>query len=153
MDESEVMGLLARACERLVGSVFAGLEDAGFGAASSTSALAVRTLADRPMTAGALAAVLGVTPQGAGKISAELEQQGLAVRGSDPRDARARPLTLTAEGRRMASAMREAEAAAMERWRKAADPDDIEALVRALQAYLASTDPPRTSTPRRIRFT
>ena len=52
MDESDVVGLLARACERLVGSLFTTLDDAGFGAVSTTSALAVRMLADGPMTPG-----------------------------------------------------------------------------------------------------
>lgn len=153
MDESDVVGLLARACERLVGSVFAALDGAGFAAVSSTTALAVRILGDAPMTAGALAAALGVTPQGASKVSAELEQQGLAVRGTDPRDARVRPLTLTAEGRRMAATMRAAESGAIEQWRGIADPDDLQALVRALSAYLDGTAAPRTSHPRRIRFT
>ncbi len=152
MDESDVVGLLARACERLVGSLFTTLDDAGFGAVSTTSALAVRMLADGPMTPGALGAELGVTAQAAGKVSGELEKQGLALRGTDPRDARARPLTLTAEGRRMAETMREAESAAVEGWRRIADPDDLDALVRALRAYLESTSQPRVSYARRIRL-
>jgi|SRR3954447_14131436 DNA-binding MarR family transcriptional regulator len=153
MDETDVVGLLARACERLVGSLFTTLDDAGFGTVSTTSALAVRMLADGPMTPGALAVALGVTAQAAGKVSGELEKQGLALRGTDPRDARARPLTLTAEGRRMAETMREAESTAIEGWRAIADPDDLEALVRALRAYLESTDRPRVSQARRIRLT
>jgi DNA-binding MarR family transcriptional regulator len=152
VDETDVVGLLARACERLVGSLFTTLDDAGFGAISTTGALAVRMLADGPMTPGALAAALGVTAQAAGKVSGELERQGLALRGTDPRDARARPLTLTAEGRRMAETMREAESAAIEGWRKIAAPDDLDALVRALHAYLESSAPPRVSHGRRIRL-
>ena len=152
MDETDVVGLLARACERLVGSLFTTLDDAGFAAVSTTSALAVRMLADGPLTPTALAAALGVTAQAAGKVSGELEKQGLALRGTDPRDARARPLTLTAEGRRMAETMREAESASIEAWRRMADPDDLEALVRALRAYLESSAPPRVSQGRRIRL-
>src|SRR3954447_11769246 len=153
MDETDVVGLLARACERLIGSLFTTLDDAGFGAVGTTNALAVRMLAAGPMTPGALAAALGVTAQAAGKVSGELEKQGLALRGTDPRDARARPLTLTAEGRRMVETMRRSESAAIDAWRRIADPDDLEALVRALRAYLESTDPPRAAPPRRIRFT
>src|SRR3954453_14684021 len=114
MDETDVVGLLARACERLVGSLFTTLDDAGFGTVSTTSAMAVRMLADGPMTPGALAGALGVTAQAGGKVSNELEKQGLALRGTAPRDARARPLTLTAEGRRMAETMREAESIAID---------------------------------------
>ena len=39
----------------------------------------------------------------------------------------------------MAETMREAESAAVEGWRRIADPDDLDALVRALRAYLEST--------------
>ena len=152
MDEVDVVGLLARACERLIGSLFTTLDEAGFGAVGTTNALAVRMLADGPMTPGLLASALGVTAQAAGKISGELEKLGLVVRGTDPRDARARPLTLTAEGRRMVDVMREAESAALAGWRRIADPDDLEALVRALRAYLESTEQPRAPHTRRIRF-
>ena len=86
-------------------------------------------------------------------MTGELEKQGLVVRGTDPRDARARPLTLTSEGRRMVEVMRAAEAAAVDDWRRIADPDDLEALVRALRAYLESTASRRVPHTRRIRFT
>jgi DNA-binding MarR family transcriptional regulator len=104
------------------------------------------------MTVGALAPVLGVTPQAAGKVTTELEHQGLAQRGVDPRDARARPLHLTERGRLMADAMARAEAAAVERWRSAAGDDDLEAAARALRAYLDSTHVPQAPKVRRLRF-
>jgi DNA-binding MarR family transcriptional regulator len=153
MDEVEVIGLLARACERLVGSVFAALDEEGFGGLTATQALAIRTLAAGPATARALAGALGVTPQAAGKVTSELEGLGLAVRGQDPRDARVRPLTLTELGRRAADAMHDAEEASIRRWREAADGGDLDATVRALRAYLAATEPPRTGHARRMRFT
>ena len=53
----------------------------------------------------------------------------------------------------MAETMRAAEATAIEGWRKIADPDDLDALVRALHAYLESGAPPRVSHGRRIRLT
>jgi DNA-binding MarR family transcriptional regulator len=152
MDEAELVGLLARACERLVGQVFAVLDEAGFEGVGTTNALAVRTLAAGPMTAGALAAVLGVTPQAAGKVTTELEHQGLVERGVDPQDARARPLNLTDRGRLMAEAMAGAEAAAVERWRSAAGREDLEATTRALRAYLDSTPVPQAPRVRRLRF-
>ncbi len=153
MEEVEVIGLLARACERLVGSVFGALEEAGFADLTSTQALAIRTLAAGPATARALSDTLGVTPQAAGKVTGELEAAGLAVRGQDPRDARLRPFSLTDAGRRAAAAMREAEESGIRRWREAADGGDLDATVRALRAYLAATEPPQAASARRMRFT
>ena len=153
MDDSDVVGLLARACERLVGSIFIALEEAGFSGLSSTQALAVRTLAGGPLSARALGDVLGVTPQGAGKITTDLERRGLLSRGTDPTDARVRPLLLTDEGRRAAGTMHAAEQRMVAQWRDAATAPDLEATARALRAYLAATEPAQAAPARRMRFT
>jgi len=49
-------------------------------------------------TASELARRLGVTKQAAGKMAAELEALGYVTRAADPKDARRRPLLLTARG-------------------------------------------------------
>ena len=152
MAEVEVIGLLARACERLVGSVFAALDDAGFRGLSATSALAIRALAQAPATAATLAHELGVTPQAAGKIATDLERAGLAERGADDRDARVRPLRLTARGAEAAAAMSTAEQRAVALWLSAARPGDLDATTRALRTYLDATEEPRSAPPRRMRF-
>jgi DNA-binding MarR family transcriptional regulator len=153
VEEAEVIGLLARACERLVGSIFTALDDEGFDRVTTTQALAVRILATDPMTARELAQALGITPQAASKVTAELESRGLAVRGHDPHDARARPLALTDEGRRAAETMRRAEARTIQLWQEATSPDDLNITARTLQAYLSATEPPRAAQTRRMRFT
>ena len=153
MDGSLLIGLMARSCERLVGSVFAALEEAGFHGLSSTQVLALRTLAGGPLTARALGDVLGVTSQGAGKITGDLERRGLLLRGTDPRDARARPLALTDEGRRAAGALQAAEQRSVQAWQEAASAADLEATTRALAAYLTATEPAQPVPARRMRFT
>ncbi len=150
--DTQLIGLLARACERLVGSIFAALDDEGFDGLSTTQALAVRMLASGPMTPRALAENLGVTPQAASGIAADLERRGLAARGRDPHDARVRPLDLTEAGRHVAATMHRAESASIGQWAAAAGPGDLDATARALQAYLDVTQPPRTPQPRRMRF-
>ncbi len=152
MPDDDVISLLARACERLVGSVFDALDEAGAPELGTTQALAIRMLDHGPLTARALGTALGITPQAAGRISADLEEQGLAERRRDPRDARARPLALTSAGEHIAAAMRSAEDRATEQWRAAAGAADSAATARALRAYLVATEPPRTPQPRRMRF-
>jgi DNA-binding MarR family transcriptional regulator len=101
----------------------------------------------------ALATSLGVTPQAAGRVTADLENRGLVERGVDTRDARARPLTLTDAGRRLAEALHRAEVTAVEQWASASPPADLTATARALQAYLDATAPPAPRQQRRMRFT
>ena len=153
MEGSQVVGLMARACERLVGSIFAALEAEGLHGLTSTQVLSLRTLAAGPLTARALGDVLGVTPQGAAKVAGDLERRGLVARGTDPSDARARPLELTDEGRTAADAVRAAEQRAVDLWRDAATAADLDATARALAAYLAATEPAQAAPARRMRFT
>lgn len=150
---TELIGLLAQACERLVGSVFGALDDQGFPGLPASGVLAVRVLAGGPATSVVLAAALGVTPQAAGRVTADLEQRGLVERGVDSTDARARPFTLTDSGRRLAEALRQAEVTAVELWASASPPADLAATARALQAYLDVSSPPPARQQRRMRFT
>ena len=150
--EEDLISLLARACERLVGTVFSELSGAGFADFGATEALALRLLADGPATARSLAGSLGITPQAAGRISADLERRGLVTRGHDPRDARARPLTLTADGLRAAQVMRTAEQRAVQLWQAASGTADLAATARALRAYLDATAVAPQPAPPRIRF-
>ncbi len=120
---------------------------------SSTQVLALRTLAGGPLTARALGEALGVTAQGAGKVTGDLERRGLVSRGSDPKDARARPLMLTDKGQRAAATMRAAEQSVVSVWRDAATDADLEVVSRALRAYLSATEPATPVPARRMRFT
>ncbi|GAA1573868.1 MarR family transcriptional regulator [Kribbella hippodromi] len=57
-----------------------------------------RTLGDGPTTVSALAERLEISKQGAGQIIDDLERRGYVERRTDPSDARARLLHLTARG-------------------------------------------------------
>jgi len=59
---------------------------------------AFRAIGAEGATASELARRLGVTKQAAGKMAVELEALGYVTRAADPRDARRRPLVLTARG-------------------------------------------------------
>ena len=150
---TELIGLLAQACERLVSSVFAALDDEGFPGLPANAALAVRILAGGPATSVSLATSLGITPQAAGRVTADLEHRGLVERGVDTRDARARPLTLTDAGQRVAEALNRAEVTALRQWASASPPADLAATARALRAYLDVSTPPPQRQQRRMRFT
>jgi len=59
---------------------------------------AFQALGAEGATASELARRLGVTKQAAGKMAGELESLGYVTRAADARDARRRPLVLTARG-------------------------------------------------------
>src|SRR5688572_8928234 len=152
MADDELLVLLAGVCEHLVGRVFAGLETAGHQGLSGSQALAIHFLGAGAKTLGELAHLLGVTQQAASRLTHDLEARGLVIRGTDPSDARIRPLELTTAGRAAGQAMRAAEHAAMAAWREIAGAEDLAATARALAAYLKATEPTRQPATRRIRF-
>ena len=153
MADEEMLGLLlARVCEHLIGQVFTSLEAAGYDGLSGSQALSIRFLDDGPKTLGELAGLLGVTQQAASRLTADLETRSLVVRGTDPGDARVRPLELTPTGRSAVQAMRAAEREVAAAWREIAGADDLAATTRALTAYLAANEPARRPVTRRIRF-
>jgi DNA-binding MarR family transcriptional regulator len=64
--------------------------------------------ADGPLRAGAIAQQLHVGPPVVSRQLADLESEGLVRRSADPADGRAELVSLTARGRRMLTASREA---------------------------------------------
>ena len=65
---------------------------------SEARALELLATSDEPMTINALCAQLHLERTSVTRLCQRLERQGLIVRGTDARDARARALTLTDEG-------------------------------------------------------
>jgi DNA-binding MarR family transcriptional regulator len=81
------------------------LAAAGYSDLGPTYGFVFRSLGERPLSLAELAGQLGITPQGALKIVAEMIERKYVQRGDDAADKRVRRLSLTARGR---AALREA---------------------------------------------
>lgn len=81
------------------------LADAGYADLGPSYGFVFRSLGERPLSLAELAAQLGITPQGALKIVAEMIERDYVERGDDAGDKRVRRLSLTPRGR---AALREA---------------------------------------------
>jgi len=152
VQSADLVGLLARACERLLAEVFMALDTIGYGDLTSTQAFVLRTLAGGGSTVTALAAVAGTTGPAMSKATAGLEQRGLMRRVDNPDDARSRHLQLTADGRRVVRAIAAAESTALARWERQVGSKDLAAVRRALQLFVDDRPVERTAAPRRLRF-
>jgi biotin operon repressor len=77
----------------------------GFPGYRRSDAVLVRLLRTGPVALGTLSEILGISRQAARKTVGGLEGRGLAVVGSDPKDGRARTVTLTPLGQQYANAV------------------------------------------------
>lgn len=91
------MGLLA-ASRALFDELHERLAEQGHPDLRSAHGYAFQAIGADGATASELARCLGVSKQAAGKMAAELVTLGYVIRATDPRDARRRPLVLTARG-------------------------------------------------------
>lgn len=100
--------LLGLAYQAFVDELRAALERGGFSDLTPTVGYVVRAIAASrvPPSQRDLAAHLGITDQGAGKIVNDLVARGFVVRRSNPRDARANAIHLAPRGRRLLAAAR-----------------------------------------------
>lgn len=85
-----------------------------------------------------LAARIGVSKQAAAKIVGELERLGYVRRESDPNDARARLVRVTAKGHALLDEGERAKSAIEARWLAGLDPADVSTLKRTLAAIVKS---------------
>jgi DNA-binding MarR family transcriptional regulator len=97
--------LLALARRSWVRTMAQRLHELGHADYRRSDAAVLRLIARRPLAAGELGAVLGVTRQAARKLVAGLEQRGYARLESDPRDSRRRTVVLTTTGEAYAAAI------------------------------------------------
>jgi len=97
--------LLALARRSWVRTMARRLEELGHADYRRSDAAVLRLIARRPLAAGELGAVLGVTRQAARKVVAGLEQRGYARLELDPRDSRRRTVVLTLAGEAYAAAI------------------------------------------------
>ena len=95
--------LLGLAYQSFVGELHAELRRHGFKTKdiAPTHGYVLRAVADEPMNQRQLSKVLGITDQGTAKIVAEMERLRLLARIDDPKDGRARQLTLGSRGKEL----------------------------------------------------
>lgn len=103
--EADFGVLLTVALEAFKHRLHTHLARAGYGDLGPSFGFVFRSLAERPLSLVELAARLGITPQGALKIVADMVERGYVERLDDPADRRVRRLLLSTRGR---GALREA---------------------------------------------
>jgi len=99
--------LLGLAYQSFVDQLRTYLKRRGFDDLGPAYGYVVRAVAAASMNQRELAAQLGITAQGAGKIIREMQKKSYLERDPDAQDARARRLTLAPRGRGLLSAARE----------------------------------------------
>lgn len=115
------------------------LAAAGYSDLGPSYGFVFRSLGERPLSLAELAGQLGITPQGALKILAEMIERDYVVRSDDATDKRVRRLSLTPRGR---SALREARKFHALAERELVDQFGVKALkaTRAVLTALATTE-------------
>lgn len=140
------MGLLA-ASRAIFDELHARLAEQGHPDLRPAHGYAFQVIGDAGATASELARRLGVTKQAAGKMVTELETLGYITRAADARDARRRPLALTASGvdalERSAAVFDELR----EEWARRAGTAELERSADALDALIDLYGRPGTLRP------
>jgi DNA-binding MarR family transcriptional regulator len=149
MDRSLAV-LLADASERFLGDALGRLDAAGYGGMSVSHAFAVQLIDGGVVTITALADVMRMTPQAVSAIINQLDDRGLVARSRSAGDARTWILSLTGDGRRLATeisvALRDAEHA----WTDLVGAGRMADVKGALAAYVGD-GPPAAASPARRR--
>ncbi|WP_029429978.1 MarR family winged helix-turn-helix transcriptional regulator [Blastococcus sp. URHD0036] len=125
-----------RLATELVDAIQDGVAARGFPDVRPAHGFAFVRIAAGDATTADVATHLGVTKQSASELVAALVERGYVTRGPDPRDARARLLTLTSRGRACTEAAEAVAADAVAGWRERLG-DDRFALLRDALADLA----------------
>ena len=148
--------LLVDASERFLGEALARLDAAGFGGLTVSHAFAIQLIEAGVSTNTALSHAMRMTPQAVSAIVDQLLAGGFVAKHRGPSDARARLLTLTEEGRRLAAAIAKALADAERVWIDLVGRQPLREVRAALETYVADgsqagPDQPRRG-QRRVRF-
>jgi DNA-binding MarR family transcriptional regulator len=123
---------------RLIDEIQAGVIAAGFDDVTPLHGFAFARIAAGGASTADLASHLGVSKQAAAQLTERLVQAGYVSRGTDPRDHRARLLTLTPRGQACTQAARRAAETAVRRWRKELPDADIDRFESSLLTLTAS---------------
>ena len=130
--------LLAIAYRSLVVSLHEELAERGWGDVRPQYGYVLLACRDRPTTSGEVAALLGVSKQAASKLVDAMVGAGLLLRRSSAEDARAKPLVLSAGGRRLLGTVEDVYAELEERWAAVIGRRRLEALRSDLVRVVAT---------------
>jgi len=137
MDDTDGLGvamLVLRLATQVVEGIQDGLAERGFADVRPAHGFAFVRISTGDATVLDVAEHLGVTKQAASQLVEQLVRRGYLTRDRDPRDGRARLLTLTERGRECTRAAEEAAAAAAGEWREHLGPGGLATLHRMLRA-------------------
>ena len=149
--------LLVDATERSLTDALGRLDELGFRGLTVSNAFAVQLVGAGVATITALAEAMRMTPQAVSTIVNQLEARALVMRGRSGRDARAKTLTLTDEGQRLADAIAAALADGERAWAELVGAERLSDLRATITAYLADPAPVGGAAsgrrrPRRVRI-
>jgi DNA-binding MarR family transcriptional regulator len=151
-----MVSLLVDASERFLGEALGRLDAAGFQGLSVSQAFAVQLIESGVATITALSEAMRMTPQAVSAIVNQLEERGYVLRGRREQDARAKVLTLTEAGARLAAEVATALHEVEREWADLVGDERLRDVVSALDMYVsggsrASSNPTRRR-QRRVRF-
>jgi DNA-binding MarR family transcriptional regulator len=108
--------LFAMAYRFLVESLHERLRERGWTDVRPAFGFVLLAARDGPTTTTELATLMGATKQAASKLAASMTESGYLVQGAGTADARRRPLSLTARGRRLLATVEEIYAGLEAEW-------------------------------------
>jgi DNA-binding MarR family transcriptional regulator len=94
---------------------------------------------DQPTSVTELAELMGMTKQAASKLVDAMVSAGYIQRGTDPQDGRQRPVTLTARGEELLSAVEQVYAELEDGWAKLISTSHLDRMRRDLMHILSDT--------------
>jgi DNA-binding MarR family transcriptional regulator len=115
-EEVPLARLFAMAYRYLVENLHERLRDAGWNDVRPAFGFVLLAARDEPTTVTDLAALMGTTKQAASKLAASMTDAGYVIPAAGAEDARQRPLSLTARGRRLLATVEEIYAALEAEW-------------------------------------
>ncbi len=148
---TSIAALLVDASERFLGQVLGRLEAAGFAGLSVSHAFAIQLIEAGVDTITTLSETMRMTPQAVSAIASQLEGRGLVTRGRQAGDARAKILTLTDDGRRLAAEIARGLHDAEREWADLVGEERLNEVRATLAAYGSPGDDPTAAPARRRR--
>ncbi len=135
-----IAALLVDASERFLGDALGRLDGAGFHGLSVSHAFAAQLIESGVATITALSEAMRMTPQAVSAIVNQLAERGLVVRGRQATDGRAKVLTLTEEGGRLAAAVAGALRDVEREWADLVGDQRLGDVKAALEMYVSDAD-------------